>query len=282
MRLPSLSLFLAASHAIALTFSHSLDRTQTSESLESPEPPASEPPETSTHGDLNSYIIFPTAGADPNAFLTTIENLVAPQVPQAVELPDRESRPGAPRVLAWVASLTDPQIEDIKRSSAVAGLEKHEEVKSPLPHKLEDDGQQPLSPARQSLSTHSSGHNLVKRAQIYNLATSDYEMIQLSTPKGKKPATTYDIDSSGGAGVSVYVVDISVLVGHEEFTKYTKRSIRELNVPGPAANGENVEPPPWPFHGTCVASKAVGATLVRIHPSHGRAGRRATNKLCDH
>lgn len=207
----------------------------------------------------HSYLIFPAADVDPTVFATTIETLVKPQVPQVFELPNLST--GAQRQLLWVASLTDAQVEDIKRNSAVAGVAEHEEPKGFLPNEQEQ---------QKSLHNRSNlVHNLDKRNRvIYRYPSEDYEMIQLSTPPGKQPGKTYDIESSAGAGVSVYVVDSPMRVDHHEFNSAdSDRTVRHIEIPRAHPEKDWYE---WDaavnFHGTCVASKAVGAEVVRTIP----------------
>lgn len=135
-------------------------------------------------------------------------------------------------------------------------------LKRPLP---DEQWQQQLDPTRQGLH---------KRGGIISLVLSpqNYELIQISTPKGKSPSNKYEIDSSGGAGISVYILDRDTRISHNQFQKGFPRTIREIKVRDKYAKDDSPN-----YHGTCMASKAVGTTYVRTtHTSHGRAAKTDT------
>lgn len=201
-------------------------------------------------------MIFPADGADTAAFLTTLEDLVKPEVPQVVDILDTASN--ANTTLMWVANLTDTQLREVEGNSAVEGTMVNANLTAPAPaEEVEGESVAPPTTARRSL------RDFAKRAVI-NVDTDDFDLIQLSTAEGSQPGTTYDYDESAGTGISVYVIESDILMDHQEFTD-GGRTTRKITIPDMTGGGlrDRAE-----FHGTCAASKAVGNTAVRTYEKH--------------
>ncbi|KAJ0116607.1 hypothetical protein J7T55_009757 [Diaporthe amygdali] len=220
------------------------------------EPPTSEPP-TSTQptssqpptGTPKPYMIFPADGADTAAFLTTLQDLVKPEVPQVVDILDTGSNSNT--TLMWVANLTDTQLKEVQGNSAIDGTMENANLTATAPAE-EAEGQTVTPPKQKRRSL----YDIARRAVI-NVDTDDFDLIQLSTAEGSQPGTTYDYDETAGTGISVYVIESDILMDHDEFTG-GGRTTRKITVPdmtGGGLRGERAE-----FHGTCAASKAVGNT----------------------
>lgn len=233
----------------------------TSEPPTSSEPPSSSQPTSSAPptGTPKPYMIFPADGADTAGFLTTLGDLVKPEVPQVVDVLDEAS--GSNTTLMWVANLTDTQLREVEGNSAVEGTMANANLTAPAPaEEVEGETVAPPKTARRSLK------DFAKRAVI-NVDTDDFDLIQLSTAEGSQPGTTYDYDESAGTGISVYVIESDIMMNHQEFTD-GGRTTRKITVPDMTGGGlrDRAE-----FHGTCAASKAVGNTAVcgdDINPSH--------------
>lgn len=201
-------------------------------------------------------MIFPADGADTAAFLTTLEDLVKPEVPQVVDILDTASN--ANTTLMWVANLTDTQLREVEGNSAVEGTMANANLTAPAPaEEVEGETVAPPTTARRSL------RDFAKRAVI-NVDTDDFDLIQLSTAEGSQPGTTYDYDESAGTGISVYVIESDILMDHQEFTD-GGRTTRKITIPNMSGGGlhDRAE-----FHGTCAASKAVGNTAVCTDEKH--------------
>lgn len=223
------------------------------------EPPTSTEPESSSQptstqpptGTPKPYMIFPADGADTAGFLTTLTDLVKPEVPQVVDVLDTAS--GANTTLMWVANLTDTQLRQVEGDGAVEGTMENANLTATAPaEEVEGDTVAPPTTARRSL------RDIAKRALI-NVDTDDFDLIQLSTAEGSQPGTTYDYDESAGAGISVYVIESDIMMDHQEFTD-GGRTTRKMTIPDMTGGGlrdQRAE-----FHGTCAASKAVGNTAV--------------------
>lgn len=99
------------------------------------------------------------------------------------------------------------------------------------------------------------------QVQIARVATRFWDLSQISQCRGTSasPQSTFDLDVSGGSGSTVYSMDRKVGLDHDQFTyvHHTGRN-RVITVPGPW--GKLTEADSW--HGTCVASKAVGFSTV--------------------
>ncbi|KAI3400365.1 hypothetical protein diail_3382 [Diaporthe ilicicola] len=217
----------------------------TSEPPTSTEPPSSQPPT----GTPKPYMIFPADGADTAAFLTTLQDLVKPEVPQVVDILDTASNSNT--TLMWVANLTDTQLTEVQGNSAIEGTMENANLTAPAPaEEVEGPSVPPPKQKRRRL------YDLAKRALI-SVATDDFDLIQLSTAEGSQPGTTYDYDETAGTGISVYVIESDILMDHQEFTGGA-RSTRKMTIPDMTGGGlrdDRAE-----FHGTCAASKAVGNT----------------------
>lgn len=230
----------------------------TSEPPTSTEPPSSSQPTSSQPptGTPKPYMIFPADGADTAAFLTTLKDLVKPEVPQVVDILDTASN--ANTTLMWVANLTDTQLREVEGNSAVEGTMVNANLTAPAPaEEVEGETVAPPATSRRSLK------DIAKRALI-NVDTDDFDLIQLSTAEGSQPGTTYDYDESAGTGISVYVIESDILMDHQEFTD-GGRTTRKITIPDMTGGGlrDRAE-----FHGTCAASKAVGNTAVRTDEFH--------------
>jgi hypothetical protein len=199
-------------------------------------------------------MIFPADGADTAGFLTTLQDLVKPEVPQVVDILDTASNSNT--TLMWVANLTDTQLREVESNSAVDGTMENANLTATAPaEEVEGETVAPPNTVRRSLK------DFAKRALI-NVDTDDFDLIQLSTAEGSQPGTTYDYDESAGTGVSVYVIESDIMMDHQEFTDGA-RSTRKMTIPdmtGGGLRGDRAD-----FHGTCAASKAVGNTAVRTH-----------------
>lgn len=221
----------------------------TSEAPTSTEPTSSQPPT----GTPKPYMIFPADNADTAGFLTTLQDLVKPEVPQVVDILDTASNSNT--TLMWVANLTDTQLREVEGNSAVEGTMENANLTATAPaEEVEGETVAPPKTARRSLK------DIAKRALI-NVDTDDFDLIQLSTAEGSQPGTTYDYDESAGTGISVYVIESDIMMDHQEFTDGA-RSTRKMTIPDMTGGGlrdERAE-----FHGTCAASKAVGNTAVCI------------------
>lgn len=230
------------------------DPAPTSEPPTSSEPPSSTEPTSSSApptGTPRPYMIFPADGADTAGFLTTLGDLVKPEVPQVVDVLDAASN--ANTTLMWVANLTDTQLREVEGNSAVEGTMVNANLTAPAPaEEVEGETVAPPKTARRR-----SLKDMVKRAVI-NVDTDDFDLIQLSTAEGSQPGTTYDYDESAGTGISVYVIESDILMDHQEFTD-GGRTTRKITIPDMTGGGlrDRAE-----FHGTCAASKAVGNTAV--------------------
>jgi len=214
----------------------------TSEAPTSTEPTSSQPPT----GTPKPYMIFPADGADTASFLTTLQDLVKPEVPQVVDILDTTSNSNT--TLMWVANLTDTQLREVDGTMANANL-----TATAPAEEVEGETVAPPKTTRRSLK------DFAKRALI-NVDTDDFDLIQLSTAEGSQPGTTYDYDESAGTGVSVYVIESDIMMDHQEFTDGA-RSTRKMTIPdmtGGGLRGDRAD-----FHGTCAASKAIGNTAVR-------------------
>lgn len=240
----------------------------TSEPPTSSEPPSSSQPTSSQPptGTPKPYMIFPADGADTAGFLTTLGDLVKPEVPQVVDVLDTAS--GSNTTLMWVANLTDTQLREVEADSAVEGTMANANLTAPAPaEEVEGETVAPPAAARRSL------RDIAKRA-VVNVDTDDFDLIQLSTAEGGQPGTTYDYDESAGTGISVYVIESDILMDHQEFTD-GGRTTRKITIPDMTGGGlrDRAE-----FHGTCAASKAVGNTAVctdennRLHPKLSHSG----------
>jgi hypothetical protein len=213
----------------------------------SSQPSSSQPPT----GTPKPYLIFPKDGADTAGFLTTLEGLVKPEVPQVVDVLDTASNSNT--TLMWVANLTDTQLREVEGNSAVEGTMENANLTAPAPaEEVEGQSVAPPKTTRRRLK------DIAKRAVI-NVETDDFDLIQLSTAEGSRPGTTYDYDDSAGTGISVYVIESDILMNHQEFTD-GGRTTRKIAIPDMTGKGlgDRAE-----FHGTCAASKAVGNTAVR-------------------
>lgn len=225
----------------------------TSEPPTSTEPTSSQPSSSQPPtGTPVPYMIFPKDGADTAGFLTTLEDLVKPEVPQVVNILDTTSNSNT--TLMWVANLTDTQLREVEGNSAVDGTMANANLTATAP--AEEVEGQTVAPPK---TTRRSLKDIAKRALI-NVDTDDVDLIQLSTAEGSQPGTTYDYDESAGTGISVYVIESDILMDHQEFTD-GGRTTRKMTIPDMTGNGlggDRAE-----FHGTCAASKAVGNTAVR-------------------
>lgn len=237
-----------------------------SEAPTSTEPTSSQPPT----GTPKPYMIFPADNADTAGFLTTLQDLVKPEVPQVVDILDTASNSNT--TLMWVANLTDTQLREVEGNSAVEGTMENANLTATAPaEEVEGETVAPPKTARRSLK------DIAKRALI-NVDTDDFDLIQLSTAEGSQPGTTYDYHESAGTGISVYVIESDIMMDHQEFTDGA-RSTRKITVPDMTGGGlrdERAE-----FHGTCAASKAVGNTAVRTAVNDLQQSQRSINTDCD-
>lgn len=198
-------------------------------------------------------MIFPADGADTAAFLTTLQDLVKPEVPRVVDILDTASNSNT--TLMWVASLTDTQLTEVQGNSAIDGTMENANLTAPAPAE-EVEGQTVPPPTQKRRSLNS----LARRALI-SVDTDDFDLIQLSTAEGSQPGTTYDYDETAGTGISVYVIESDIMMDHQEFTDggRTTRKITVQDMTGGGLRDARAD-----FHGTCAASKAVGNTAVCI------------------
>ncbi|KAK7702656.1 hypothetical protein SLS64_009619, partial [Diaporthe eres] len=202
----------------------------TSEPPTSSEPPSSSQPTSSQPptGTPKPYMIFPADGADTAGFLTTLEDLVKPEVPQVVDILDTASNSNT--TLMWVANLTDTQLREVEGNSAVEGTMVNANLTAPAPaEEVEGGTVAPPNTARRSLK------DMAKRAVI-NVDTDDFDLIQLSTAEGSQPGATYDFDESAGTGISVYVIESDILMDHQEFTD-GGRTTRKITIPDMTGGG---------------------------------------------
>lgn len=224
-----------------------------SEAPTSTEPTSSQPPT----GTPKPYMIFPADGADTAGFLTTLQELVKPEVPQTVDVLDTASNSNT--TLMWVANLTDTQLREVEGNSAVEGTMANANLTATAPaEEVEGETVPPPKTARRSLK------DLAKRALI-NVDTDDFDLIQLSTAEGSQPGTTYDYDETAATGISVYVIESDIMMDHQEFTDGA-RSTRKITIPDMTGGG--LRDNRADFHGTCAASKAVGNTAVSTLANH--------------
>ncbi|KAL1849866.1 hypothetical protein Daus18300_013123 [Diaporthe australafricana] len=222
---------------------------QTSEPPTSTQPTSSQPPT----GTPKPYMIFPADGADTAAFLSTLQDLVKPEVPQEVAILDTASNSNT--TLMWVANLTDTQLTEVQGNSAIEGTMENANLTAPAPAE-EVEGQTVAPPTTQKKRRRSLGGNIARRALV-SVDTDDFDLIQLSNAEGSQPGTTYDYDETAGAGVSVYVIESDIMMDHQEFTD-GGRTARKITVPDMTGGG--LRDTRADFHGTCAASKAVGNT----------------------
>ncbi|TDZ16775.1 Subtilisin-like protease 2 [Colletotrichum orbiculare MAFF 240422] len=146
----------------------------------------------------------------------------------------------------WRANLTPDQLEKVKADRLVAEAS----INDPLTRDDPDSGAGQAPTATQQ-----------KRAEVAQTPSPNNDIFDLRTlstpPREKDSLPDYRYDDPAGEGITIYVVDTGPFdLGHTEFAAPGGRvTRRELNV---ARNKKfSLEDTQ---HGTCVASKAVGAT----------------------
>lgn len=187
-------------------------------------------------------MIFPADDADSTALSSQLGDIATGLEP--VELLDPDTNTNV--TLMWVGNITNTQVEQIGNIAGIAEVAANGELEEVSP--VEEEQGQVVTQRK----TRKAKRNLMK------INTDEWDLIQLSTPEGMAPSGTYDYDESAGAGVTVYVIDNSFLMTHDEFAGGS-RSVREMKVPGEVIPISNDGAS---FHGTCAASKAIGNSGV--------------------
>lgn len=237
-----------------LTTTTTSSRTSSTSSTESSTKASSTTPASSTAAPSSTataeYIIYPKDGTtttDANGFNNTLVGLVGAS--NVDPLLDANGT-----VLAWLAPLNAEQLSKVKADGVVDAVESNEMI-DPDP---EPEPASSTSPAQRRAVT----------TQVPTTENPSYELRFLSSPYGHKGLQAdYRYDDVAGEGITIYVIDSGPFnLEHTEFeapdNTVTRRSITV---------SENPDDGRW--HGTCVASKAVGkttgsakrASLVVVH-----------------